>query len=201
MQSENPGKTQSRWAVAFNLPNTITWIRLAASLVVFGLIAAEYFFSATMLFILAAGTDWLDGYLARKLNLLTVLGRILDPLVDKVIVCGTFIYLVAFPNSGVWPWMVVLIVGRELLVTGLRSQLETEGRDFSANFFGKAKMVLQSVAAPLCLFSLWWQQAWESLPTWLWGTRTAFVWAAMLATIFSGLVYVLAAIRPRPASS
>lgn len=202
MRLGNLGKfmSESRWAVAFNLPNTITWIRLLASLIVFVLIAAEYFLAATVLFSLAAGTDWLDGYLARRFNLGTVLGRILDPLVDKVLVCGTFIYLVRFPASGIWPWMVVLIVGRELLVTGLRSQLEGEGRDFSANLFGKAKMVLQSIAAPLCLFCLWWTQT-ETLPAWLSISRNLCIWAAIVATIGSGLIYVLAAIRPPSSSS
>ena len=111
------------------------------------------------LFIVAAGTDWLDGYYARKYSQVTTLGRILDPFADKVIVCGTFIFLMAIPAMaevpwGLRAWMVVVIVGRELLVTALRSFIEDRGSDFSAKMSGKLKMVLQCVAAGACLFYL-----------------------------------------------
>ena len=114
-----------------------------------------------MLFIIAAGTDWLDGYYARKYGQVTTLGRILDPFADKVIVCGTFIFLAADPDDGTtFPcglraWMVVVIVGRELLVTALRSFIEDRGSDFSAKMSGKLKMVFQCIAAGTCLFYLY----------------------------------------------
>ncbi len=102
---------------------------------------------------MAAGTDWLDGYWARKYGQVTTLGRILDPFVDKIIICGTFIFLAAVPDSGVAAWMAVVIVGRELLVTALRSYLEGEGADFSAIMSGKLKMVLQCVAVLVSLYA------------------------------------------------
>ena len=81
----------------FNLPNQLTFLRLMLSVVLFCFIAWEYYLTSLVLFIIAAGTDWLDGYFARKYSQVTTLGRILDPFADKVIVCGTFIFLVAVP--------------------------------------------------------------------------------------------------------
>ena len=103
----------------FNLPNQLTVSRLILSIVLFVLMAFHCYLASMIVFIIAASTDWLDGYFARKYNLVTVLGRILDPFVDKVIVCGTFIFLVADPASQVAAWMAVVVVGRELLVTAL----------------------------------------------------------------------------------
>src|SRR5687768_9331901 len=142
-------------AVVFNLPNQLTWLRLALTVVMFCLIAWEQYAISVVLFVVAASTDWLDGYFARKYNLVTTLGRILDPFADKVIICGTFVFLSAeYPVSGVHAWMAVVVVGRELLVTALRSFLEQQGADFSATLSGKLKMVLQCTAAALSLYCL-----------------------------------------------
>ena len=103
-----------------NVPNQLTVSRLLLSIALFVLIGLEYYLASFFVFAVAAGTDWLDGYWARKYGQVTTLGRILDPFVDKIIVCGTFIFLAAVPGSGVAAWMAVLIVGRELLVTALR---------------------------------------------------------------------------------
>ncbi len=88
----------------FNLPNQLTSLRLLLSLVLFGLIVSECYMSSLWLFVVAAGTDWLDGYFARKYGQVTTLGRILDPFADKVIVCGTFIFLLAVPGWATEPW-------------------------------------------------------------------------------------------------
>ena len=157
--------TNRRLAKLFNLPNQLTSLRLILSVILFCLIAWEQYLVSLVLFVIAAGTDWLDGYFARKYGQVTTLGRILDPFADKVIVCGTFIFLVAILAAlpdikhelrpwGLQPWMVVVIVGRELLVTALRSFIEDRGVDFSAKMSGKLKMVLQCVAAGVCLFYL-----------------------------------------------
>ena len=123
-------------------------------------IGFQQFAPAFVLFVVAASTDWLDGYFARRWGLVTQLGRILDPFADKLIICGTFIFLAAVPASGIAPWMAVVVMGRELLVTGLRSFLEQKGIDFSAEMSGKLKMVLQCVAAGASLFYLAWSPAW-----------------------------------------
>jgi CDP-diacylglycerol---glycerol-3-phosphate 3-phosphatidyltransferase len=176
----------------FNVPNQLTALRLALSLVLFVLIAFEYYLASAVVFAVAAGTDWLDGYWARKYGQVTNLGRILDPFVDKIIVCGTFIFLAAAPGSGVQAWMVVVIVGRELLVTALRSYLEGEGADFSAKMSGKLKMALQCLAALLSLIAL--AQP-VGQPSEQLGLAVAVaVWAAVALTIYSGAAYVLRAI-------
>jgi CDP-diacylglycerol--glycerol-3-phosphate 3-phosphatidyltransferase len=144
-------------------------------------------------FIVAAGTDWLDGYWARKYGQVTNLGRILDPFVDKIIICGTFIFLVAVPASGVAAWMAVVVVGRELLVTALRSYLEGEGADFSASMSGKLKMLLQCVAVALSLFALYLDGQGER-PAELHGLLTAAIYAAVAMTVYSGVAYVRRAV-------
>ena len=184
-------------AAMFNLPNQLTFLRLILSAVLFCFIAWEYYLTSMVLFIVAAGTDWLDGYYARKYNEVTTLGRILDPFADKVIVCGTFIFLMAVPVMvevpwGLRAWMVVVIVGRELLVTALRSFIEDRGSDFSAKMSGKLKMVLQCVAAGVCLFYLSYQRP---VINWCWWLLVVSVWSALILTVYSGLVYNRAAVR------
>lgn len=174
-----------------NVPNQLTIARLLLSIVLFFLIAFEYYLTSTILFVVAASTDWLDGYWARKYGQVTNLGRILDPFVDKIIICGTFIFLAAVPDSGVRAWMAVVVVGRELLVTALRSYLEGEGADFSAQMSGKLKMVLQCVAAALCLFALYWN---IPRPVELAWAVDISVWLAILLTLYSGLAYIQRAI-------
>ena len=175
----------------FNVPNQLTGLRLLLSLVLFALIACEYYLARTIVFVVAASTDWIDGYYARKYGQVTTLGRILDPFVDKIIICGTFIFLVPIPGANVSAWMAVVIVGRELLVTALRSFLEGEGADFSAQMSGKLKMVFQCAAATLALACL----STGERPTWLDWLLIATVWIAVLMTVYSGLEYVLKAWR------
>jgi CDP-diacylglycerol---glycerol-3-phosphate 3-phosphatidyltransferase len=188
-------------AAMFNLPNQLTFLRLLLSVVLFSFIAWEFYLTGMVLFIVAAGTDWLDGYYARKYSQVTTLGRILDPFADKVIVCGTFVFLTAIPAMaearwGLRAWMVVVIVGRELLVTALRSFIEDRGSDFSARMSGKLKMVLQCVAAGVCLFYL----SYEAPQTkhaadWCWWLMVLSIWSALILTVYSGIVYIGAAVR------
>lgn len=126
-------------------------------------------FSAS-LFIVAGLTDIVDGHLARRWNAETTFGRIMDPFADKILVIGALVFLagpdfwVPLPQhrgfsghgiqvSGVYPWMVVVIVGRELLVTSIRGALESRGVRFGADWSGKLKMFCQSVCIPTCLFT------------------------------------------------
>ncbi len=187
-------------AVVFNLPNQLTSLRLILSVIMFCFMAQGHYLISLVMFIIAAGTDWLDGYFARKYGQVTTLGRILDPFADKVIVCGTFIYLIAIPALtsmpyGLRAWMVVVIVGRELLVTALRSFIEQQGSDFSAKMAGKLKMVLQCVAAGVCLFYLAQIGEGHEAPTWLWVLLLASLWSAVVLTVYSGVGYIFAAVR------
>ncbi len=138
----------------WNVPNTLTVSRLVLAVAVFALIANEFYFWALVLFAIAAVTDALDGYFARLLKQDTPLGRQLDPLVDKVIVAGCYIYLATIPETGVLPWMVTAIVVRELLIQGLRSHLEGRGQAFGAKMAGKLKTVCQCFSICLVLFCL-----------------------------------------------
>lgn len=187
-------------ASMFNLPNQLTSLRLLLAVILFGLIEWEHYLTSMGLFIVAAGTDWLDGYYARKYQQVTTLGRILDPFADKVIICGTFIFLMAAPEMlqvrfGLRAWMVVVIVGRELLVTALRSFIEDRGGDFSASMSGKLKMLLQCIAAGAGLFYLNYPSPALAGPTWVWAVFVTSLWAAVALTVYSGVIYVLAAVR------
>lgn len=188
-------------ASIFNLPNQLTSLRLLLAMVLFGFIAWEYFLVGFVLFVIAASTDWLDGYYARKYGQVTTLGRILDPFADKVIICGAFVFLLVSPEMlkmpwyGLRAWMVVVIVGRELLVTALRSFMEERGSDFSAKMSGKLKMLLQCFAAGACILYLAYPSYGKPVPVWLVWTTIGLVWAAVLSTVYSGVVYVMAAVE------
>jgi CDP-diacylglycerol--glycerol-3-phosphate 3-phosphatidyltransferase len=182
----------------FNLPNQLTSLRLLLAVVMFCMIPWGHYLTSLALFVIAASTDWLDGYFARKYGQVTTLGRILDPFADKVIICGTFIFLLAVPKMaatpyGVRAWMVVVIVGRELLVTALRSFIEDRGSDFSAKMSGKLKMLLQCIAAGAGLYFL--SYTTHAAPGWVLWTMIASTWLAVLLTLYSGLQYVYAAAR------
>jgi CDP-diacylglycerol---glycerol-3-phosphate 3-phosphatidyltransferase len=176
----------------FNVPNQLTALRLVLSIVLFALIPLGYYLTSLIVFLVAVSTDWIDGYYARRYGQVTTLGRILDPFVDKVIICGTFIYLGAIPGSGITAWMAVVIVARELLVTALRGFLEGEGSDFSAVWSGKLKMGFQCVAAAVSLWALTYVDS--TRPDWVTWLLIASVWSAVALTIYSGVGYVLRAI-------
>jgi CDP-diacylglycerol--glycerol-3-phosphate 3-phosphatidyltransferase len=146
-----------------NLPNQLTLARLVLSILFFVLLALEAHdvFSparraavlniSMAVFILAVTTDFLDGYLARRMGLSSTFGRIADPFVDKIVICGGFIMLIKV-SPLIEPWYAVLIVFREFLVSGLRSFLESRGVPFGAALSGKLKMVAQSITIPVLLF-------------------------------------------------
>ncbi len=186
---------------SLNLPNLITVSRFLLSIVLFALIdVGGFWLTSAALFVFAAATDWMDGYLARKYGQVTTLGRILDPFVDKIIVGGAFLFLLAKDgavhdgrtiDSGVNAWMVIAVIGREMFISSLRGFLEQQGKDFSASISGKAKMMLQCVAVTASLLSLSPDLHWP----WLVPTRDILLWAAVGVTIWSGLVYVVRAVR------
>ena len=145
-----------------NLPNQITVARLVLSFVFFVLLGivgpgtdsgtrqAILNWSAA-LFMLAMFTDFLDGYLARRWNIESTFGRIADPFVDKIVICGSFILLTTVSDF-VKPWFPLVIVFREFLVSGLRSYIESAGVAFGAAWAGKVKMFIQGVTIPVLLF-------------------------------------------------
>ena len=188
-----------------NVPNQLTLARILLSVVLFLFLVGGHYITSFVLFVITACTDWIDGYWARKYGQITKLGRVLDPFADKLFICGTFILLAAVPPlasgvapSGVTAWMAVVIVGRELLVTALRTFVEQEGGDFSAKSAGKWKMVLQCIAAGWSLVHLSYvdraTEAWQSTPpAWMSQGLVIVVWAAVLLTVYSAVGYVQAA--------
>ena len=189
----------------WNVPNKLTLARIILSLVLFGFLMAGFYKVSFVLFLITAGTDWVDGYWARKYGQVTKLGRVLDPFADKLFICGTYILLAAVPvldsggsPSGIAAWMAVVVAGRELLVTTLRAFVEQEGGDFSAKWVGKWKMVLQCLAAGWSIVQLSYvdqsANVWsEPPPSWLSLGLTIVVWASVVLTVYSAVEYVQAA--------
>ncbi|SMP54765.1 CDP-diacylglycerol--glycerol-3-phosphate 3-phosphatidyltransferase [Neorhodopirellula lusitana] len=175
----------------YNVPNALTSVRFALAIAVMALIPMGMPLAALITFLVAVSTDWMDGYWARKYGQVTKLGRIFDPFVDKIIICGSFIALVELPNSPVASWMATIVVARELLVTSLRGIIEGGGGDFSASWLGKWKMVVQCAAVVSVLLML----VIDPVPEWLGPTTTALVWAAIGITVYSGVDYTLIAAR------
>lgn len=204
------------------IPNILTFSRLVLAAVFF-IILSRYQYEkrgdplmlniAFFVYLIALITDFFDGYLARKWKVSSMFGRITDPFVDKVLVLGSFIFfagknfvipetdLGAVPNNvktitGVVPWMVVLILARELLVTTFRGLSESAGKDFGAKFSGKLKMTLQSITILVILafvnFRPWLQQhLWEYAAS---VVRDVFIYATLLVTLYSGLSYLKRAV-------
>lgn len=185
----------------FNVPNKLSAARLVLSIIVCGLIPLQFYWAALVLFLIAAGTDWLDGWYARKYDMVTKLGRVLDPFCDKVLICGTFILLAIEMNTTTFPWwgriagwMAVVVVARELLVTVLRSMIEGAGGDFSAKMAGKLKMWFQCIVVGASLLALAMaSDDGSGVPMWLIAVIAISAWVAVVSTLQSGWNYVVAA--------
>lgn len=166
-----------------NLPTWITMSRLLGAPAVLYLLLepdSRNRAVATAVFLVAAGTDWLDGYLARRLNQVTELGKFLDPLVDKLLVLAPLLGLVQLGQ--VPAWGVFLILARELVVAGWRVNPALQGRGVpGASVWGKAKTVVQIVAIAMLLAPLG--------PPWERPSQLLF-WLAVLLTWISGLLYL-----------
>jgi CDP-diacylglycerol--glycerol-3-phosphate 3-phosphatidyltransferase len=138
-----------------------------------------------------AWTDLLDGYLARKYKEVTHFGRIADPLVDKILVVGSFIFfLVLDPLPKIFTaWFAVVVLGREFLVSGIRGAMEAAGIPFPASVWGKIKTAIQNVTVGTGLgYACWFPEArWTELLT------IGLMWATLVATVMSGVTYVLSA--------
>jgi len=188
-------------------PNRITAMRFAGAVALFVLLArvgdatAEELatrrpemHACLWLFVAVALSDILDGWLARRGNHITAFGRIADPFVDKVLVMGAMIYLAVLPWSREFfpAWVVVVVLAREFLVTGIRGYVESLGHAFPADWFGKVKMLVQcwAIGIPMGM------QAFELGPAarerWALAGH-ALVWLTLLTSVGSGLSYVFKA--------
>jgi len=191
-----------------NLPNAITLVRLVL-VVVFAAAASAKdetgYGIALAAFTLAAASDFLDGYLARRLNLVTSLGKLLDPLADKILVCTAFVYLTSTRQPDGLPfapvWVTAVIIGREFLVTGLRQIAVEQGRVIAADGLGKWKTIFQLA---FCISSLIWLylshgKNTTAFTSFLQGLAAPgnylyhlFLWSALTLTAVSGFNYLWA---------
>jgi CDP-diacylglycerol--glycerol-3-phosphate 3-phosphatidyltransferase len=149
-----------------NLPNSITLTRICSIPLLIWILSTSRFSSvngekellASSLFILASITDGIDGYLARKRGQITTMGILLDPLADKLLIAAAFITLVQFNPSLVPAWIAVIIIGREFLVSGLRSIAASEGFTIEASDLGKFKMLVQIVSVVAVILDHRWKE-------------------------------------------
>ena len=143
---------------------------------------------AFALFLVAAVTDFVDGWLARRWNLVTAFGRVADPFADKVLIAGSLVTLLKFPaaTTVLTTWYVVVVIAREFLVTAIRGVVEASGRPFPADKLGKWKMVSQcwTVAALITMVA--------GSDFWVWAAQWGF-WISLVLTVVSGLNYVVKA--------
>ncbi|HTF89580.1 MAG TPA: CDP-alcohol phosphatidyltransferase family protein [Planctomycetota bacterium] len=147
---------------------------------------------AFWLFIVVAVSDVLDGWLARRGNHITAFGRIADPFVDKVLILGAMIFLAVMPWSRAYfpAWVVVVILAREFLVTGIRGYVESLGAQFPADNFGKVKMFTQCIAVGVVIgmFAFEWTPEFQRS---LEATARLFVWATLATSVGSGISYIV----------
>jgi CDP-diacylglycerol---glycerol-3-phosphate 3-phosphatidyltransferase len=178
-----------RKSAVFNLPNRITLSRLLLAIVFFVFLSYRYFNIALAIFFVAVVTDWLDGYYARKRGLSTDLGRIVDPFVDKVIICGGFIIFVHIAKEVIAPWMVIVIVAREFFVSSIRGFSESKGVKFASNMWGKTKMFIQSwtICALILYYAYFENIGWAEYMV------CVFMWITIVVTVASGITYVYSA--------
>ena len=170
----------------WNLPNTLSMIRIltAPLLVVLLLNPAERLsVISAIIFALVCVTDWLDGYLARRMGLLTTLGKFLDPLADKLLIVTVFIMLI--PLGRIPAWVVAIIIGREMAVTGLRAIASSTGVVIAASKLGKWKTVSQIIClVPLLLHYTFYGWNFHTIGIWL-------LVPAFVLTVWSGVDYFL----------
>jgi CDP-diacylglycerol--glycerol-3-phosphate 3-phosphatidyltransferase len=204
-----------------HVPNIITASRLLLAVVFFALLSyyqhegrgdplyvsssrVSLLNVAFIVYLIALISDFLDGYLARRWKVEGAFGRVVDPFVDKVLVLGTFIFFagknfviqeehanVVKTITGVVPWMVVLILSRELLVTSLRGISESGGANFAAAFSGKLKMVFQSVTIlAILLYVNYFENRHDTIENYARWVRDICIWLTIAITLLSGVSYV-----------
>jgi len=169
-----------------NIPNILASIRLLLAPIMFMLLVNQdspifqgihpswLNYAAAFIFVVASATDFFDGYIARTFNQITTMGKILDPLADKMLTLAGFLGLMMLGSAS--PWAIYLIITRELFITGLRVSAVAEGIDISASWMGKVKTVAQMIAIGFLLMN--------------WYGGELLLWIAVALTLYSGYEYV-----------
>lgn len=177
----------------WNLPNLLTMSRLVLAVIYFWLLTmatTSAHDAAVAVFIVAGVTDIMDGWLARRWNVATAFGRMADPLIDKILIIGGFFYFSEGNSAGIVQfWMVLLVLGRELVVTSMRFIAESKGNKFAATIFGKTKMFIQFVTLVyLPIYLGHFRGNWLGQ-----GVAVGLTWTMVVATFLSAVPYLIRA--------
>lgn len=181
-----PAQTEEVSSEIVNLPNSLTLLRifLVPFLVVVLLTKFENKeYVGLAIFLVAAFTDFFDGFFARRFKKITRVGMLLDPIADKLLISAAFISLVELDPSRAPAWMIVIIIGREFAISGLRSIASQQGVTIAASGLGKGKMVTQVIAIALLILG-------HELGEFLW-MGTIALWIVMIFALVSGIDYFL----------
>jgi CDP-diacylglycerol--glycerol-3-phosphate 3-phosphatidyltransferase len=180
----------------WNLPNILTLLRIASIPVIVAILLSPSRTAglwAAVIFAIASITDWLDGYLARRMGIVTVFGKFLDPIADKLIVMSVLIMILPYGRAPAW--MVLIILGREIIITGLRGLASTEGIVIPASNLGKFKTIFQIVAilGLLLHYDYNWFFGIENsyLNVNMHNVGIFYLWIATIITIWSGIDYLV----------
>jgi len=183
-----------------NLPNYITLTRILSIPVLIWVLTSSYFNStngereliASFIFIAASITDAVDGYLARKRSQVTTIGMLLDPVADKLLIAAAFITLVQFNPRIVPAWMAVIIIGREFLVSGLRSIAASEGFTIQASDLGKLKMFVQIFSVVAAIVDHHWAYVWFLPGIPIYPIAVVSIWVMVALSLWSAADYFIA---------
>jgi CDP-diacylglycerol--glycerol-3-phosphate 3-phosphatidyltransferase len=175
------------------IPTIMTWTRIAAIPLIVGVFylpetfasQADKNFIATVMFVVFALTDWLDGYLARRLNQTSAFGAFLDPVADKILVCASVLVLVHLNRADVFVGLI--IIGREIAISALREWMAQIGatKSVAVHMIGKIKTVVQMIAIPFLLFN---GTLFGLIDTHVWGVW--LIWIAAVLTVWSMVYYM-----------
>ena len=173
----------------FNVPNLLSLSRIL-SVPVFIILMLEpspvRALVAGIVFSLAAATDWLDGYLARKWGQVTRIGKLLDPIADKILIMSALVILVELRSDVVRAWIAIVIIGREFAVTGLRAMAASEGMIIPSETVGKYKVGAQIAAVLLLLLDYYLDKGWMT------DLGRIALWVAMILALYSAVRYFMA---------
>ncbi len=174
----------------WTIPTLMTWARIVAIPLIVGVFYAPFDPAsrntiAALLFIVFAATDWLDGFLARKLNQASAFGAFLDPVADKFLVCASLLVLVHLGRVDVF--VALIIIGREIAISALREWMAQIGasKSVAVHMLGKLKTTVQMVAIPFLLYDC---MVWGVLDTGVWGLW--LIWLAAVLTVWSMVYYL-----------
>ena len=174
----------------FTIPTIMTWTRIAAIPLIIGVFylpiePTTRNLLATIMFVVFAATDWLDGFLARRLNQVSSFGAFLDPVADKILVCASVLVLVHLGRADVF--VALIIIGREIAISALREWMAQIGasKSVAVHMVGKLKTVVQMVAIPFLLFD---GMLFNIIDTRVWGVW--LIWIAAVMTIWSMVYYL-----------